>query len=125
MELLRSRLRFIFPIDGERKKGPACSTTVIAYARARARACHSRRFAIFFSFPFPPFFLARACMHACIARIRARTLHFVLPAVPGRELSDMEMHLIRYFRPKMSNVIEGAAGERHDRKQISRYYSRC
>jgi hypothetical protein len=44
---------------------------------------------------------------------RARTLHFVLPVVPGRELSDMEMHLIRYFRPKMSNVIEGAAGERH------------
>jgi len=56
MELLRSRLRFIFPIDGERKKGPACSTTVTAYTRARARAL----------------VILGACMHACMHRTHTR-----------------------------------------------------
>jgi len=57
--------------------------------RLRARALVILGASLFFLFFLASFF---SRLHACMQR--ARTPHFVSPAVPGRELSDMEMHLI-------------------------------
>jgi len=103
-----------FRLTGNVKRARRVRRPSRLHLHARARACHSRRFAIFFSLPFPPFFFSRAHASFCFAcRSRPRAIGY------GNAFDPI-------FPPEnVQRYRRGCRRASRQRKQISHYYSRC